>query len=391
MTNGLTLTLSEQTVEGGPRQSIVMLEVENTSQQTVVLEPVRPRLPKGTELVGHISSREIVDQQRMEHLRSDLDELAKALALAHSPAIEAAEAEMAKRERNARRIGLLLSLMPLAAVIQPWALSGPKDPPVPAPRPHLPPPIESADDADDVRAFLLAIGVEVEDHRLRVFDGKARLLRRLEEHQVRARQVLAPGETMTAHYPLRLPLGGINPSHLTFAVEVESREVEVPPVGAVPSLAPFRPGPPTAAAPVVEVPGQPPTAVSTKECSVLVTPSPAKITAIAMLGALLGVVVRVIGEGRDLPGTTQDKWWPPLDVDQSELADLVFSADVGGALVTALILVVMTVANLDRLPWTRDLELGAGWRSAILVGIVVGLYGDRVLAALGAFVGTTGL
>jgi hypothetical protein len=114
--------------------------------------------------------------------------------------------------------------------------------------------------------------------------------------------------------------------------------------------------------------------VGSASTSLLVSPRPEVLTVIAMLAALLGVILKTAIAASSTSAQTTlytalyGAMWP------------------GGVSAVIMSLVFFNVYEFTSL--ADNFRMAVGWRSALLIGLLCGLAGDRIVAALRAFVGS---
>ena len=105
--------------------------------------------------------------------------------------------------------------------------------------------------------------------------------------------------------------------------------------------------------------------------SLIISPKPYILTLIAILGSLLGVLLKVAIEptSRDSPYFYQ-----------STLHTLVGSVGISAVILAIIFYNVYEFTDIG-----KNIKINIGWRSALLIGALCGLLGDRILSAIQSF------
>jgi len=101
----------------------------------------------------------------------------------------------------------------------------------------------------------------------------------------------------------------------------------------------------------------------------VVSPNPFVLTIFAIAAALLGAALKY-----SLASTDKFNW--------HDLSTYLFSSSAG---IAAMIFAAVFFNIYEYTDWGKKISIAVGWRSALLIGVLSGLFGDRVLSALKAF------
>ena len=71
------------------------------------------------------------------------------------------------------------------------------------------------------------------------------------------------------------------------------------------------------------------------------------------------------------------------------IRDAIWNAVIGGSGIAATILALVMVNTYEYLDVGKRFAMNLAWRSALFIGVLCGVTGDRFVAALKAFVGPT--
>ena len=108
--------------------------------------------------------------------------------------------------------------------------------------------------------------------------------------------------------------------------------------------------------------------------NVSITPKPFFLTAVAVLSSLLGVCLNFsINEGKALQ-------YP-------RFFNTMGHNLISGPGVSAAILALLIFNILEHTPLGKNIKLGINWRSALMTGIICGMFSDRILDSLQVLVG----
>jgi hypothetical protein len=104
--------------------------------------------------------------------------------------------------------------------------------------------------------------------------------------------------------------------------------------------------------------------------TVVISPNPLAMTLIAIISSLLGAAL---------------KFAVQMGFSWGGLGYYIFKGNAG---ISSAILALVFFNIYEFTDWGKRITFGVGWRSALLVGTLCGLFGDRILSALRAFVET---
>jgi hypothetical protein len=107
--------------------------------------------------------------------------------------------------------------------------------------------------------------------------------------------------------------------------------------------------------------------------SIVISPKPLVITIIAIIASLLGVILKV---AIDSPKDSQTSFYTG-----------VHSAFTGSSPISAVILALVFFNIYEFTSLGKNFRMSIGWRTALLIGILCGLFSDRIFIALKAFIG----
>lgn len=110
--------------------------------------------------------------------------------------------------------------------------------------------------------------------------------------------------------------------------------------------------------------------VGSTTTSLIISPKPYVLTVIAVVSSLLGVLLKVA-----------------MDSSSENFRAELLSALLGKDSMVAIILAIIFFNVYEFTGLGKKFQIGVGWRSALLIGSLCGLAGDRVLGALKAFIG----
>ena len=108
------------------------------------------------------------------------------------------------------------------------------------------------------------------------------------------------------------------------------------------------------------------------------------LTLVAVVSSLLGYVLRfTLSQSTSASSATQVSQLTPQAFSLEQLLTLLTSATwIGSAILAFVFFNVYEFTDVG-----RNFRMGLGWRSALLIGALCGLMGDRILVALKAFLG----
>jgi hypothetical protein len=101
----------------------------------------------------------------------------------------------------------------------------------------------------------------------------------------------------------------------------------------------------------------------------IVSPNPLVLTIFAIVAGMLGAALKY-----SLLSGDKFKWY--------DLNSYLFASSSG---IAAMIFAAVLFNVYEYTDWGKRISIAVGWRSALLIGVLSGLFGDRVLSALKAF------
>jgi hypothetical protein len=101
------------------------------------------------------------------------------------------------------------------------------------------------------------------------------------------------------------------------------------------------------------------------------------------VSSILGAVLRsALHSGKSAISGSIDAV-PPFDLVVQQLQRQVVALDTLGGMVVALV-----IFNIyEQTEFGARINMGVGWRSALLIGVLAGVFTDRLIAALTVFIG----
>jgi hypothetical protein len=117
--------------------------------------------------------------------------------------------------------------------------------------------------------------------------------------------------------------------------------------------------------------------------STIISPRAFWLSCIAVVSSVLGAVLRTaLHAGTSVIGDSNETL-PPLDFVLHQLQRQVISLETLGGMVVALV-----IFNIyEQTEFGARVKMGVGWRSALLIGVLAGVFTDRLLIALAVFIG----
>jgi hypothetical protein len=117
--------------------------------------------------------------------------------------------------------------------------------------------------------------------------------------------------------------------------------------------------------------------------STIISPRAFWLSCIAVVSSVLGAVLRsALHSGKiAIAGLTDAV--PPFELVLQQLQRQVVSLDTLGGMVVALV-----IFNIfEQTEFGARVKMGVGWRSALLIGVLAGVFTDRLIVALAVFIG----
>jgi hypothetical protein len=117
--------------------------------------------------------------------------------------------------------------------------------------------------------------------------------------------------------------------------------------------------------------------------STIISPRAFWLSCIAVVSSVLGAVLRsALHSGKSAISGSIDAV-PPFDLVVQQLQRQVVALDTLGGMVVALV-----IFNIyEQTEFGARINMGVGWRSALLIGVLAGVFTDRLIAALTVFIG----
>jgi hypothetical protein len=197
----------------------------------------------------------------------------------------------------------------------------------------------------------------------KLFEAKLTQLKRYEE-QIEAEKkgmslgseiaTLASGSIFATTFVFSFARGMLEPRKYTIALEAKFQEVHSEIVEIVAATA-----------------------------SNIISPRAFWLSCIAVMSSVLGAVLRsALHSGKIAIGGLTDSV-PPFDLVLQQLQRQVVALDTLGGMVVALV-----IFNIyEQTEFGAHIKMGVGWRSALLIGVLSGVFTDRLIAALTVFIG----
>lgn len=183
-----------------------------------------------------------------------------------------------------------------------------------------------------------------------VFRAKSEQLEELEktmaaDTSATAIATIEPDSFFATTYVLQFPRSSINPRKFGFSVEASFSESENSKVH-----------------------------LDAASTTVVISPRPYVLSMLTMLSALLGVILKFAFEAEPLRKV-------------SEFFEELSNIMVTGPGITAVILSLVIFNIYEYTGLSRNIRISVGWRSALLIGVVCGLFSERMVGALRVLVG----
>jgi len=172
---------------------------------------------------------------------------------------------------------------------------------------------------------------------------------------------IEPSSFFAMTYVLRFPRRAMNPRKYTIAIEGGYSYVRKPS-------------------------GQTERHVGAATSSLIISPQPWFLTTVAVVSSFLGVVLK---NAQLDAGVNASQKSPPPSADQGlSLIEVLTRSLHSAQILTAAILALVFFNIYEYTDFGKKLRMGIGWRSAMLIGVLCGLIGERFLAAIKTLVGT---
>ena len=211
--------------------------------------------------------------------------------------------------------------------------------------------IRNRDDADIALKSWVASPIEA-DHFGRLFNAKYAQLVAIENEignapDTSALVTIEPDSFFATTYVLRFPRSALNPTKFSFSVEAALSE-----------------------------PGSPKEILTSSTAIVEISPRPYVLSLVSMMCALLGVAVKFSIEHPAGSFSSARHFF-------GALAQTLFT----GSGISAVVLAIVLFNIYEYLEFGEKIKMRVGWRSAMLIGVLAGLFTERFIAALKALVG----
>lgn len=343
----ITMTLTEQLSDARSNEMAYRASIENAGTEPVHLLALAPRLPEGVELIEVKDFSAEMEKVRHQRLCRELTDLLDKRLLLNSSeyrqAVTKAIYEMYKEIFTTRGlVGLYGRLI--------FSASSAGKSMVERITLKLGPLNYKINDGADAKIATTKWFSNPSDVSDSIFIAKAEQLERLERamgagEAAKALAVIEPDSFAATTYVLRFPRSYLNPRKFSFAVEATISSGE-----------------------------DKPTQLRAASTTVTVSPTPYVLSVVAVLAALLGASIKFS------LSSTRDQ---PIGSYFSSLLTYLFTSP--GLTGAVLALIVFNVYEF--LEIGRNITMGVGWRSALLVGALCGLFSDRMIKALQVLVG----
>jgi hypothetical protein len=229
--------------------------------------------------------------------------------------------------------------------------------------------INSAKDAKTALTLFFKGPLEAGEPERTMFEA---LLTQLHEHEGRLVKddvgqpdyiaQLAPGSSFSRTYVFEFARGQWEPRKYNIIVQASYFEVEVDGVNGSVEMA----------------------AAAT---STTISPPPIVLSLIAIASSILGVVLKA--SLLAVAGSQSSIQRPTLSDAAWKLGEQLTASLVSLDAVAAMILAVVVFNVYEHTDFGARVKFGVGWRSALLIGVLAGLFNDRLLKALATFAGFT--
>jgi hypothetical protein len=211
--------------------------------------------------------------------------------------------------------------------------------------------IRNKDDADIALHSWFASPIQA-DHFARLFNAKYAQLVSIENEinngpATSALATIEPDSFFATTYVLRFPRSALNPTKFSFSVEAALSE-----------------------------PGSPKEILTSSTAIIEISPRPYVLSLITMMSALLGVAVKFSIDHSGGSTSSVRSFF-------GGLGQAVFT----GSGISAIVLAIVLFNVYDYLEFGEKIKMRVGWRSAMLIGVLAGLFTERFIAALKALIG----
>lgn len=349
----LELQLTEELFDVRARERVYTLRVANRQAEQATVYALTPRVPDGVVLVEVRNSAVVAAKRRQEQLTEELTSLLNQHVLASSVETrERVSAALREVVKQAIQIGGIMQMIlsassALAERDADQGLNGVRS---------LRIKIETASEAQEAYERFLKDDKAVGPMGT-VYLYKLGQLRSLEElHGEKAQKPLAiiePKSDFDVSYTLRFPRHLTDARKYSFAIDVAYGFGETRSFGGASS--------------VLEVGA-----------------SPVALSLVAMLGGVLGTVIRV-GLVKSTGAATGGELSGVGDL-QAGIWGSTWDQIARPETLAAIILALVVFNIYEHTSLSSKIRIGLGWRAALLVGTLAGLFADRFVAALNAFV-----
>jgi len=336
------ITLEEQLSDARSNEVAYRLRIENLGDSPVDILTINPRIPENVELIEVKDSSSEAAKLKHKKLCSELTELLSEHVFNVSK--EAREREVTIQKEHVQEI-----IKDLNTIWRAYfkALTG-----------QMQRQIERRKERSEAGKFIIdskcdaVIALEKwfsnedeDDARATIFRAKFSQLEELEgklgaDAGTTAIATIESDSFFATTYVLRFPRSGLNSRKFSFSVEVNLSE-----------------------------PGSSKEQLSSASATVVISPRPYVLSGIAMLSALLGSVVKYAIGAQATNGIPE------------------YFSNLGIHLVTspglsAVILALLLFNIYEFTEFGKNIKMGVGWRSALLIGVLSGLFSDRIIEAL---------
>ncbi len=344
----VSITLEEQLSDTRSDEVAYRLKIENLGVNKIRLIDVHPRIPEGVDLVEVKDSSAQAIKTKHEKLCTELTQLAKDRLFLTSNGLRKRIVEIYKE--------LLKEIIQdLNTIWRPYLglFAGRFIKQIERKQAQLTAlyfKIESADDARIAFQKWYNNAEEKSDTNFEMFKAKLEQLEHIEKSigtdtSSTAIATIEPESFFAATYILRFTRSAINPKKFTFTVDANVADDDKPEVF-----------------------------LYAATTSLIISPRPYILSMITVVSALLGVALKFSFENRS--GQEVEKFF-------CELGSLL----VTGSGISAIILALLLFNIYEYTDIGKNIKIGVGWRSALLIGVLCGLFSDRIMGALKVLIG----
>jgi hypothetical protein len=324
------------------------LKVENLGVQRIRLIEINPRIPEGVDLVEVKDSSAEAAKTRHEKLCSELTQLVEDRLFLTSEEIRSRIIAIKKEQ-------LKETLQDLKTVMRAYVsmFTGTFQRQIErrqAQRSALNFKVEGAYDAKIAFEKWYNNDAKEADSNAEMFQAKLEQLEQIEktigtDTSATAIAVIEPESFFATTYVLRFKRSAINPKKFTFSVEANVADADKPEIF-----------------------------LHSATTSLVITPRPYILSIVSVVSALLGVALKFSFENRS--GQDSQQFFHALG-----------SSLITGPGISAIILALLLFNIYEYTDFGKNIKMGIGWRSALLIGVLCGLFSERIMGALKVLIG----